>query len=179
MLGRLHDWLEPQARAKADQGPTRQAVWLGRGLLAVTGFDAHAGVDPRGGQAEWQTPAGLKLIDTRAWSVRTLEPRAARVAIVSDRLLAFGALWDSREQKLSGSGLTAFGLDGSRRYHLYGDEPVSGVQGLGPRSRVLVGGAVGSSLFDRSALLDLRTGRAIGRVRLDFELLAGDQPFWY
>src|SRR5207249_4605400 len=106
LLGRLHDWLEPKAEAKADEGQTRQALWLGHGLLAVTGFDGHAGVDPRGGQAEWETPAGLKLIDTRTWSVRTLDPRVTNAVLASGTLLAFGILWDSRSQKVSGSGLT-------------------------------------------------------------------------
>jgi hypothetical protein len=179
LLGRLHDWLEPKAEAKADEGPTRRALWLGHGLLAVTGFDSHAGVDPRGGQAEWETPAGLKLIDTRAWSVRTLDPRVTNAVLASGTLLAFGILWDSRAQKLSGSGLTGYDPDGRRRFHRYGADPISGVQPLG--SRVLVGGAAGSRLFRRGAgaLLDARTGRELRRVGFDIGLLAGDQPFWY
>jgi len=177
LLGRLHDWLEPKAQAKADEGPTRQALWLGHGLLAVTGFDGHAGVDPRGGQAEWETPAGLKLIDTRTWSVRTLDPHVTNAVLASGALLAFGILWDSRSQKMSGSGLTGYNPDGSRRFHLYGGDPISGVQPLG--SRILVGGAAGSRIFRRGALLDARTGRELRRVRFDIELLVGDQPFWY
>jgi len=179
LLGRLHNWLEPKAEAKADEGPTRQALWLGQGMLAVTGFDGHAGIDPRGGQAEWATPAGLKLIDTRNWSVRTLDPRVTNAVLASGTLLTFGILWDSRNQTMSGSGLTAYNLDGSRRFHVYGDDPISGVQPLG--ARILVGGAASSRLFRRGAgaLLDARTGRELRRASFDIELLAGDQPFWY
>jgi hypothetical protein len=176
-LGRLHNWLEPKAEAKADEGPTRQALWLGQGMLAVTGFDGHAGLESHGGQTEWATPAGLKLIDTRRWSVRTLDPRVSNAVLAPDTLLAFGVLWDSRGQRMTGSGLSGYTRDGSRRYHLYGDDPISAVQPLG--SRILVGGAAGSRLFRRGALLDARTGHELRSVGFSIELLAGDQPFWY
>lgn len=180
LLGRLHDWLEPKAEAKADEGPTRQALWLGRGLLAVTGFDGHAGLDPRGGQAEWATPAGLKLIDTRTWSVRTLDAHVTNAVLASGTLFAFGILWDSRSQRLTGSGLTGYNRDGSRRFHLYGDDPISAAQPL-LGSRILVGGSAGSRLFRRGAgaLLDTRTGHELRRIGFNIELLADDQPFWY
>ncbi len=176
LLGRLHDWLEPQALAKAQEGPNRQALWLGRGLLAVTGTDTHASLGS-GREAQWETPAGLRVIDTRRWSVRTLDPRATRAAFVSGTLLSFGFLWDSRKQGISGSGLSGYARDGSRRFHLYGDDPISDVQPLG--SRILVGGAAASRIFRRGALLEASSGRELGRVRFDFQLLAGDQPFWY
>ena len=177
LLGRLHDWLEAKAEAKADQGPPRQALWLGRGLLAVTGFDGHAGHDPRGGQTEWATPAGLNLIDTRHWSMRTLDPRLSDAALVAGTLLAWSLAWDSRTDKFTGNGLTGYNPDGSRRFHLYGHDPISAVQPLGPR--VLVGGSSGSHLFRQAALLDTDSGREVRRVRSTIELIAGDQPFWY
>ncbi len=177
LLGRLHDWLEPKAEAKADEGPTRQALWLGDGMLAVTGFDGRAGIDSRGGQAEWATPAGLKLIDTRSWSVRTLDPDVSNAVLASGTLLAFGVLWDSRSQQMTGSGLSGYDPDGHRRFHLYGDDPIATVQPLG--TRILVGGASGSRLFHRGAVLDARTGRELRRTGFAVELLAGDQPFWY
>jgi hypothetical protein len=177
LLGRLHNWVEPKADAKADEGPTRQAFWLGNGVLAVTGFDGHAGLGPRGGQAEWATPSGLRLIDTRTWGVRTLDPHATNAVLTSGTLLAFGVLWDSRSQQLTGNGLTGYNRNGGRRFHLYGDDPISTVQPLG--ARILVGGTAGSRLFSHGALLDARTGRELRRVGFAIELLAGDQPFWY
>ena len=181
LLGRLHDWLEPKAEAKAQEGPTRQALWLGNGLLAVTGNDGHATIAGAGEQ-EWATAAGLKLIDTRSWSIRTLDRSSTRATIVAGTLLASGLIWDSRTQRFQGAGLTGYSLDGTRRYHLYGDEPVEALYGDGPvefGSRVLVGGAAGSSLFRHGALLDLRTGREVRRIRFDVRPLTGDQPFWY
>ena len=128
------------------------------------------------------TPAGLKLIDTRTWSIRTLDSHVTNAVLAGDALVGSGWLWDSRSQTFSGSGLTVFNLDGSRRYHLYGNEPVEALYGDGPvafGSRILVGGAAGSSLFDHAALLDLRTGREVRRVPLDVRPLVADQPFWY
>jgi hypothetical protein len=117
----------------------------------------------------------LKLIDTRRWSVHTLDSRVTDAAVVSGTLFAWSLTWDSRTDKPTGNGLTGYKPDGSHRFHLY--DPISGVQQLG--SRVLVGGAPGSHLFRRAALLDARTGRELHRVRLNIELLANDQPFWY
>lgn len=176
LLGRLHNWLEPKAEAKAEEGPTRQALWLGHGMLAVTGSDGHAASGPNGGQ-EWGTPAGLKLIDTRRWSERTLDPKATSATLAASTLLASSLTWDSRTQLYRGDGLTGYTLNGSRRYHRYGNQPISGIQPLG--RNVIVGGSAGSSLFRRGALLDARDGRQLRRVAFDITLLVGDQPFWY
>jgi hypothetical protein len=176
LIGRLRNWLEPRAEAKAQEGPTRQALWLGQGLLAVTGWDSHASVDG-GRQAQWETPAGLKLIDTRRWSVRTLDRGTSRIVLAAGTLLSYGVLFDSRTQRLAGNGLTAYARDGSRRYHLYEDDPISVVERVD--QRVIVGGAAGSRIFRRGSLLDARTGRELRRVRFDFSMLVSDQPFWY
>src|SRR5439155_6523098 len=111
-------------------------------LLAITGFDGHAGLDPGGSHAEWATPAGLKLIDTRRWSVRTLDSGVTDAALVAGTLFAWSLAWDSRTDKFTGNGLSGYAPDGSRRFHLYGHEPISAVQPLG--SRLLVGGGSGS-----------------------------------
>jgi hypothetical protein len=177
LLGRLHNWLEPKADAKADEGPTRQALWLGRGLLAVTGYDGHASLDAQGRQAAWETPAGLTLIDTRHWRARKLQSGVTDAALIDGTLFAWSLAWDSRTGKFAGNGLSGYALDGSRRFHLYGHDPISGVQPLG--SRVLVGGCSGSRLFRQAALIDARSGHELRRVHPTVELLEGDQPFWY
>lgn len=177
LTGRLRNWLEPRAEAKAQEGPNRQALWLGQGRLAVTGWDSHASTDGSGPQTQFETPAGLKLIDTRRWSVRTLDRETSRIEVAAGTLFGFGLLFDSRTQKLSGSGLTGYTLEGSRRFHLYGDDPISGVQPID--ERVIVGGAAGSRVSRLGALLDARTGRELRRVKFDVSLLVGDQPFWY
>jgi hypothetical protein len=177
LLGRLHNWVEPEAEAKAMQGPQRQAVWLGDGRFAVTGVDYEASVDNRGQEQETDTPAGLKLIDTRNWSVRTLDHTTSSIVYASGVLFAFGTSWDSRTSTMRGSGLTAFDSGGRELYDRYGDQPISGVNPV-PRG-VLIGGNQGTSVFRHQDLLQPRTGRVIGHAGVDIELVSKDQPFWF
>jgi hypothetical protein len=177
LLGRLHNWLEPKAEAKAMQGPQRQAIWLGDGRLAVTGVDYAASVDTRGQEQETDTAAGLKLIDTRNWNVRTLDQTTSSALYSSGVLFAFGTSWDSRTSTMSGSGLAAYDAGGHELYHRYGDQPIGTVDPL-PRG-VLVGGNQGSSVFRHHDLLQPRTGRVIGHAGVGLELINSDQPFWF
>src|SRR5581483_7376206 len=177
LLGRLHNWLEPKAEAKAMQGPQRQAVWYGDGRLAVTGVDYEASVDSRGQEQETDTPAGLKLIDTRNWGVRTLDHTTSSIVASTGVLFAFGTSWDSRTSTMRGSGLTAYDADGHALYHRYDDQPISAVDPV-PRG-VLVAGNQGSSVFRRRDVLQPRTGRTTGHAGVDIELISSDQPFWF
>src|SRR6185312_1641843 len=68
-LGRLHDWLEAKASAKGANGPFRTASLLPGGLIAVSGWDESAWLDPSGEMVMTGTPAGVQLIDTNDWSV--------------------------------------------------------------------------------------------------------------
>jgi hypothetical protein len=166
--------LEPLTRAAdgAVVGPTRHALWLGRGLLAVAGFDSHFSVgDDAGHVRGWQTPAGLTLVDTRRWRARTIDPRTTDAQLVSDTLLASSFLFDPRRQATSGSGLTGYSIEGRRKFHLLGKAPLTGVEPLG--SRALVGG------LDASVLIDARTGRPVRRYRrFAMSLIGRDQPFF-
>ena len=111
--------LERTARAAdAVVGPTRHALWLGRGLLAVTGFDSHPSGDD---------PAGLTLVDTRSWRARTIDRRTTDAALVSGTLLASSFL----DRRGSGSGLTGYSIRGTQRYHRFGSDPIWGVQPIG------------------------------------------------
>jgi hypothetical protein len=177
LLGRIRDWLEPKAEAKAMEGPERHAVWLGQGRLAVTGVDYQAAVDSNGQEQERETPAGLKLVDTRTWSVRTLDHATSSVAFTGAVLFAFGTSWDSRSGTISGSGLTAYDRSGRELYHRYGRQPISAVTAL--PGRVVVGGSQGSSVFGRQDVLEPANGRVLGHARADVELLAGDELFWF
>ena len=160
--------LQPLARtADAVAGPTRDALWLGRETLAITGTDSH--YEETGGLGR-TTPAGLTFVDTRRWHARTIDPRTTDAALVSGAVLATSFRFDSGRQKVSGSGLTGYAVDGRRKFHLMGDAPIVGVQPLG--ARALVGGVNGITL------IDARTGRRLRSYRrFAMSLLAGDAPF--
>jgi hypothetical protein len=151
--------LQPRA-ADAVAGPTRRALWLGRGLLAVTGSDARSG-----GR---ETPAGLTLVDTRRWRARMVDPRTTDARVVSGTLLASSFLNGGR----SGSGLTGYSLDGMPKFHLFGNDQILGAQPIGRNA--LVGGPRGI------ALIDARTGRRLRHYRrFSMSLLSEDAPVFY
>jgi hypothetical protein len=149
--------------ADALAGPAREALWLGRGMLAVTGSDSGPAGD---------TAAGLTLVDTRRWSARTIDRRASDAALVAGRLLASSFLFDRRGQVTAGSGLTGYSLQGRRRFHRYGSQPITGVQPLGRRALVGARAAI--------SLIDARSGRELRRFRrFAMSLLDGDAPLGY
>jgi hypothetical protein len=145
----------PGAAPDATRAATRDALWLGRGLLAVTGFNGDR-------------PAGLTLIDARRWNATTVDRRAREVAAVGGTLLAYS--FADSGGRLAGSGLTGYALSGRRRFHRFGDDPIAGVQQLGSRALV-----VGTR---RVVLLDGRTGSVLRRYpRLHATPIFGDQAF--
>jgi hypothetical protein len=93
LLSRLRGWLDPAADAKISFGWSREADWLGDGLVAVSGSDYH-GLS--------STPAGLKLIDTEAWGVRTLEPGASVHRLAEGTLFALGGTRDGKTETETG-----------------------------------------------------------------------------
>jgi hypothetical protein len=159
--------------ADAVVGPTRQALWLGRGLLAVTGADStSAPGDPEDGGKNRAAPAGLTLVDTRRWSARMIDARATDAVLVSGTLLASSYLFDSLSQTTFGSGLTGYSLDGRRKFHVHGRAPITGVQPLGTKALVGAPNAI--------VLIDARTGRQLRRYRrFSISLLNGDAPVLY
>jgi hypothetical protein len=158
LLGRMRDWLEPAAVAKVlPNGPERHARWLGSGYLAVWGVDNSTTLDQRGNGQTRQSAAGVTLIDTRDWSLRTLDAQASGLAVADGTLLTFGWLWDSVAQQAAGVGLTAYRQDGSRRFHRFRDSPLYAVHVVGSRAFV----PVSESAY---AVLDPQTGRVVRRI---------------
>jgi hypothetical protein len=153
LLGRLRNWLEPPAEAKgASDGALRRALWLGNGLLAVYGFDDHA-FFKGGSQDQATTPAALRLVDTRSWSWRMLEPRATAATLAATTLLAYGSTYSSETGLFEGMGLTAYTLEGEKRFHHFEAEPIWDVETVDSYAYVH---------FDNScagALVELRSGR--------------------
>jgi hypothetical protein len=141
LLSRLRDWLEPVAHAKAASGQTRSARWVGGGLIAVTGTDES--------QQRIQ-PAGLSLVDTGDWSMRTIDRGATAVHVAGDLLLATGS---SPEAPI---GLVAYRRDGDRRFQLFEGRPAWVERVVEDRAYVLMW----DGRRERLRVVDLATGRA-------------------
>jgi hypothetical protein len=130
LLSRLADWLSPPAAAKGLNGPERTAIWLGDGLIALTGSDYTAARAKDGSVAFSATPAGLAIVDVQSWTLRMIDPDATSTTIADDALLTTGGGWTSSDQG-SGTGLVAYAADGRARWRLFpGTRPdVAGVVG--------------------------------------------------
>jgi hypothetical protein len=136
LLSRVGAWLEPTAEAKVPlAGPIRSARWLGNGFLAVWGHEIHVTGEGRDVRVR-DVAAGVKLIDTRNWTLRTIDPRASSVTIARDTLLTYGAQFDSGTQTMSGVGLTGYGVSGQSQFHLLGSASLYRVHALGARFAV-------------------------------------------
>jgi hypothetical protein len=157
LLDRLRELVEPSAAASAQLGPVRTAAWIGAARMALSGYDAHVVLRPDGGVDAENRPAGLRVIDTRDWSVRTLDERAAAFDSAAGLLLTSGP---------GGRGLAAYSPDGRGRFHVLGDRHVDVVATAGtlayvrtPPARALQavdltrGRVVGTSAPGRARLL--------------------------
>jgi hypothetical protein len=107
-------------RAQAAKGNMRvvwrEAAWLGGHSIAVTGNDTFP-TRPGRRFGPPPKPYGLKLIDTKDWTVRTLDRRTDQAFVAAGRLLAHGGNWSPRRLKYTSStGLLAFTEDGQRSF---------------------------------------------------------------
>ena len=156
LLGRLRDWLEPSARAKAMDGPDRNAVWLPSGLVAVSG--SQYTMD---GDSVDVTPAGLALIDPTDWSIRRLSDEPGWVTFRGGALLASAWREGTDEQAL-----IVFDSDGTLRFSLVREgSDFSQVSGHHLYATTPDG--------TRFEIIDLETGETVGRAapRLETWLL--------
>jgi hypothetical protein len=155
LLGRLRSWLEPAASAKGPlEGPVRSAAWIAGGRIAVAGWDFR-----RTGERTVSEAAGLRLIDTRNWSVRTLERGASETVLAGDTVLAYGGT--SGPGGLRGIGLRGFDSDGRERFHLFGDRYVGGVAVVDRHAYVSNQSASETTI----EVVELATGRVVRTVR--------------
>ena len=152
---RYHEVRALAARTKLVAGSARAAVVVGD-TLAVSGVTYSRGTQ-NGTAVVKATPAGLTLVDTRDWSVRRVDDAPTSVARAGSTLLAFGGGYDGVRQ--TGSGLRAYDARGAERWHLFGSEPVGGVQHLG--ARLYVGGPGARVL----RIVDLERGAVVGTAR--------------
>ena len=93
--------------AKSIGGSFRTAHWLGDGLIALSGADTPATAP--GTRAK---PIGLRLVDVRAWTSRTIDPAAEGFTVAGKLLLVADSV------HRYGLKVTAFGVDGRERYRL-------------------------------------------------------------
>jgi hypothetical protein len=107
VLDRLRDLVDPPAQAKGAEGPVRHAALVDAGVLAVSGCDETPDGDPNA----CDRPYGLRLIDTRRWTSRTIDPRASRFW-VAQGVVVVDAYGYGEGKRL---GLRAFGADGDLR----------------------------------------------------------------
>ena len=147
VLDRLRNWIEPAVHAKSLDGPAREARWLGDHVIAVTGRQYRTGRD---GEVT-EIPAGLDFVDTRDWTVRSLDPGVSAISLARGMALAYGgggAKW---------RGLTAYGPDGRRRFHVLGERLVTFVEVVGRYAYVVES--------ERTTIVvDLRSGRLVSKA---------------
>jgi hypothetical protein len=97
--------------AKALDGPIRYAEWLGDGLIAVAGAD-YATTGTGLARKTTVTPYGVRVLDTRTWEARTLDPKGEWFQRAPGVLLV--------ETPAPGNArtVTAWGYDGRVQYTL-------------------------------------------------------------
>jgi hypothetical protein len=124
---RLRDLVDPPAYAKGEpvHVRTRLAEVLPNGAIAVTGEDRPA-TDPYPGKP---IPFGLRLIDPRDWTVRTVDAEAQDFTLAGGTLLA--RRWSMPRDGLGGIGVRAYDSAGELRWERFGgaDTIVRGAAG--------------------------------------------------
>ncbi len=110
-----HDLVERRTQRvqKSMEGPQRYARWAGDGLIAVSGSSWSVGP---GNRVSAQA-LGVRLVDTRTWTTRTLDPGASSFSLAPGVVLAYGGSWSGT--KSTYTGVHAYGLDGALRWSLY------------------------------------------------------------
>jgi hypothetical protein len=170
-LQRLARWWAPPAEAKIISGPSRSALWLGDGQLAVTGYDGSA----KGHHME--VPSGLELIDTADWTARQVDRHSSSAMLAAGRLLAFGTAFGTGQNGANqGYGLTLYGPGDRQPVHLFGAKQVGWIQVYGDLAYVQLMDANLSNL-EGYAVVDLHSGRVLDRGTGNVpELLVPDRP---
>ena len=115
-------------------------------MIAVSGSDTEHGR---------YRAAGLRLVDTRTWSMRTIDGDAMSVQLAGDTLLTTGWSLDEATKRAIGIGVVAYGIEGEKHYHLFDGHDAWVALVLDGRAYVDVAG-------EPLRILDLSTGRVVG-----------------
>jgi hypothetical protein len=151
----------------------RHASWLGDGRIAVSGH-----YEPplrRGRRPQPLRPFGVRLIDTRDWTIRTLHPDAMFVRQAGEHLLANGTVWHRGEKRSTSTGLLAFDVQGRRAFTRFRGADVSV---LGTHGRLAYVWVRPTRMLH---VLDLRSGDSlrrerVGPARVPFLFSATERP---
>jgi hypothetical protein len=126
--GRLRDLVDPPAHAKGEpvHVRTRIAEVLPNGAIAVTGEDRPA-TEPS--HLSKPIPFGLRLIDPRTWTVRTVDAESQDFTLAGGTILA--RRFAMGRDGLEGIGVRAYDSAGKRRWEAFGgaDTIVRGAAG--------------------------------------------------
>jgi hypothetical protein len=160
LFGRFRNWLEPEAHAKAPAGPSREAAWVGDGVIAVSGRDMSV-TERLSGPVRYfswdERPAGLHLIDTDDWAIRTVDEGVSSFSAWDGVVVAFS---DHLADDPRG-GVTAYTAQGKILWRRFAGR---GAFATAANGRVYV------TLSRRReppviVVVDLRSGRVIGQRR--------------
>jgi hypothetical protein len=135
----------------------RTAAWAGDGRIAVTG-DHWLPVSGRRAP-DGPVPFGVRVIDTRSWTIDTLDPRPDTMHVAGGTLLAAGTRWFDRGRRTVSTGLLAFDADGQRAFTRFRGRPVALVGNRGELAYVWI-------RRTRTAhVIDVGSGRTLHTIR--------------
>ena len=129
-------------------GPARLARWLGNGLLAVSGEHFL--------RSDFTfEPAGLVVVDTATWRVRTIDPT------VSWFSFGAGVLVGEPRDSL---GVRSWTLDGQVRFGVFAGRLVARIEIVGERAFVSLWGE-DANPQPAYSVVDLRSGAIVSEIR--------------
>jgi hypothetical protein len=137
----------------ANEGKLRIARMVGADRLLVTGSDDTVTVDSNGSQRVQPHPIGLQLVDTRDWSVKTVDTTTNAVAVASNAIFATSLAWNPKLGTAVGGGATIYDLTGAKRAHIFKGQEVYALA-LGRRAFVTRNG-------QRYTIVSMTTGRIV------------------
>ena len=137
----------------------RDAAWAGDGRIAVTGDHCPAVRGRRPPAGPVPEPFGLRMIDTRDWSMATLDPRTDSMHVGDGAVLASGTRFFNGGRRTESTGLLGFDEAGRRAYTRFRGRQV-----------VLLGsrGSLGYVWVRRTRtahVIDLDSGRTVNTIR--------------
>jgi hypothetical protein len=155
--------LDPARPAVAAKGNVaawwREASWLGEGRIAVTGnYEAPFSLGRRSRFAN--RPFGVRLIDVRDWTIRTLHPGVTLLRRAGERLLAYGTTWRAGWRRSDSTGLLAFDTHGQQAFTRFPGRDVSVLGSHGQLAYVWV------RPTRMLHVLDLQSGRSLRSTRV-------------